>query len=75
MWVNHLKSGVAVSIAYVTLLQLVLAFHGSRPVPRALARAITLAMGAGAGPAFLAGAAASWLHVRLFTKAVLWAFK
>ncbi|KAG2495798.1 hypothetical protein HYH03_006041 [Edaphochlamys debaryana] len=72
-WVNYLKAGVAVAITGVAAVQVAIV---ALPVGSVdAASTLTLVMAIGLVPLFLLGALATWLRIRLFTRAVVKAFK
>ncbi|KAG2488731.1 hypothetical protein HYH03_012730 [Edaphochlamys debaryana] len=72
-WVNYLKAGVAVAIVGVAAVQVAIV---ALPAGSAdAAHTLTLVMAIGLVPLFLLGGLATWLRIRLFTRAVLKAFK
>ncbi|KAG2488727.1 hypothetical protein HYH03_012727 [Edaphochlamys debaryana] len=72
-WVNYLKAGVAVAIVGVAAVQVAIV---ALPAGSAdAAHTLTLVMAIGLVPLFLLGGLATWLRIRLFTRAVLKAFR
>ncbi|EFJ51253.1 hypothetical protein VOLCADRAFT_87875 [Volvox carteri f. nagariensis] len=75
-WVNCLKGGVALAMFGVAVMQLAIALQPrGLERPGGMARTVTLAMAVGLGPLFLLGALATFLRTKLFTAAVVKAFK
>ncbi|KAG2492488.1 hypothetical protein HYH03_009153 [Edaphochlamys debaryana] len=69
-WVNDLKGGVAVAMVFVAGLQVAVVFCAP-----SLGHTLTNVLAVGLGPAFAAGVLATYLRRRLFTWAVLRAFR